>query len=318
MENGFARPLVESALLAALGAVLVLFAFYVPVLGMVVALVSPLPVAMVAIRHGWRWSLLASIVSALALFLFIDWITAIGLWVVYGWVGLAFGIAVKKGYSASVVLLITALALFLGTVAGFALSYLVTGITISDFAEEMIRSFRMALEMNEKVLGPNPVLEELAETLGQKDLLLKLLPASFTLSSLALAFINIEVFRRIMPRFGYTLEPLPPFSRWIFPEILAWAGLLSFVAVAYVPYPAVRAAVENLYPVVSVLAIVEVLSILSFYLSRLNLPRFMTTIAIFFAVTIMFTTPAIAMLAPFFGMIDMLFDFRRIRLGLAA
>lgn len=313
-----ARPLVESALLAALGAILVLFAFYVPVLGTVVALVSPLPVAMVAIRHGWRWSLLASIVSALALILFIDWITAIGLWVVYGWVGLAFGISVKKGYSASIVLLITALALFLGTVAGFALSYLVTGITISDFAEEMIRSFQMALEMNEKVLGPNPVLEELAKTLAQKDVILKLFPASFALSSLALAFINIEVFRRVMPRFGYNLEPLPPFSRWVFPEILGWAGLLSFAAVAYVPYPALKATVENLYPVVSVLGIVEVLSLLSFYLSRLDLPRIMTTIAVFFALTIMFTTPAISMLAPFFGMIDMLFDFRRIRSHLSA
>ncbi len=318
MRNGIARPLVESALLAALGAVLILFAFYVPFLGMVVALISPLPVAMVVLRHGGRWGLLASIVSTLALFPFMDWITAMGLWIVYGWVGLAFGLSVRRGYSAGVVLVVTAFALLLGTISGLVTSYIVTGLTPSDLVEEMIKAFETALAVNRKILGPNPQLDQFAEALTQKDALMRLLPASFVLASLMLAYVNIEVFRRVMPRFGYDLAPLPPFSRWLFPEIVAWVGLLSFLGAPYVQNTMVRGAAENIYSVASLLATVEVLSLSSFYLMRAGLPRAMVGFALFFGLSMIFTTPAISLLAPFFGMIDMLFDFRHIRRGLPA
>lgn len=306
----------ESALLAALGAVLILFAFYVPLLGMIVALVSPLPVAMAVLRHGGRWGLLASIVSTLALFPFVDWITALGLWIVYGWVGLAFGIAVRRRYSAGVVLVVTAFALLLGTISGLVTSYIVTGLTPSDLIEEMIKAFEVALEMNRKVLGPNPQLDQFAEALTQKDVLMKLLPASLVLASLMLAYVNIEVFRRVMPRFGFELEALPPFSRWLFPEIVAWIGLISYLGSPYLKNAAARVAVENIFSVASILGIVEAMSAFTFYLIRANLPRVMVGFALFFSVSVVFTSPGISLLGAFFGMIDMLFDFRHIRSGL--
>ena len=106
-----------------------MFAFYVPLLGMIVALVSPLPVL-------WQCFATEDVGAVgvhrfhLGLVSIRDWITALGLWIVYGWVGLAFGIAVRRRYSAGVVLVVTAFALLLGTISGLVTSYIVTGLTL--------------------------------------------------------------------------------------------------------------------------------------------------------------------------------------------
>ncbi len=317
MRNLTARPLVESALLAALGAVLILFAFYMPVLGVVVALASPLPAAFAVIRHGGRWGLLTSIVSILALLPFVDWITAVGLWILYGWVGLAFGIAVRRQYSAGLVLAVTALAFVFGVLSVFVTSYLVTGLSLFDFVDQLIKSVEIAVRMNERILGPNPVLDQIAASLSERDVLLKMIPSTVVLSSLLLAYVNIEVFRRVMPRFGYNIEGLPPFSRWIFPEIVAWIGLLGLLGIPYLPMNAMKTAAENIFIIVAFLAHLQALSFISFFLLRAGFPRLMTGLVVVFVLSVTLTAPGFSFIASFFGMIDMLFDFRRVRYGLA-
>lgn len=307
----------ESALLAALGAVLILFAFYMPVLGVVVALASPLPAAFAVIRHGGRWGLLTSIVSILALLPFVDWITAVGLWILYGWVGLAFGIAVRRQYSAGLVLAVTALAFVFGVLSVFVTSYLVTGLSLFDFVDQLIKSVEIAVRMNERILGPNPVLDQIAASLSERDVLLKMIPSTVVLSSLLLAYVNIEVFRRVMPRFGYNIEGLPPFSRWIFPEIVAWIGLLGLLGIPYLPMNAMKTAAENIFIIVAFLAHLQALSFISFFLLRAGFPRLMTGLVVVFVLSVTLTAPGFSFIASFFGMIDMLFDFRRVRYGLA-
>ena len=95
-----ARPLVESALLAALGALLILIAFYVPLFGLFATVVSPLPTAFAVIRHGIRWGIMSSIVTLMVLLPFLSPVTAVTLWVVYGTMGIALGYSVRRNLPA--------------------------------------------------------------------------------------------------------------------------------------------------------------------------------------------------------------------------
>jgi len=310
------RPLVESALLAALGAVMILIAWYVPVIGVVVGLVSPLPAAVAVIRHGIRWGLMSSIVTMLVLVPMVGLTVAIALWVVNGAMGISFGYAVRRNLSASMVLLTAAGGSLVATIAEFASAYFLMGLTLDKQLDEVITAWNQALEMNRKLLGPNPVLDQFASLMPTKELMLRAMPAILILTAFVLAYINFELFRRILPRLGYTLLGLPPFSEWIFPEAVGHAGILGFIALelqAYYNAPLLARAVENVYMVVSILCVVEALAFLAFYLLRYGIPRFMVGALMFLAVSILFGSGPLALLATLFGMIDMLFDFRHIR-----
>jgi uncharacterized protein YybS (DUF2232 family) len=190
------------------------------------------------------------------------------------------------------------------------------GLTLDKQLDEIITAWNQALEMNRKLLGPNPVLDQFASLMPTKELMLRAMPAILILTAFVLAYINFELFRRILPRLGYTLLGLPPFSEWIFPEAVGHAGILGFIALelqAYYNAPLLARAVENVYMVVSILCVVEALAFLAFYLLRYGIPRFMVGALMFLAVSMLFGSGPLALLATLFGMIDMLFDFRHIR-----
>lgn len=318
MNTRSARPLVESALLAALGAVMMLIAWYVPFIGVVVGLVSPLPAAVAVIRHGVRWGVLSSAVTMLVLAPFVGWVTALGLWVVNGAMGVSFGFAVRRGYRSTLVLITAALGSFVAVVAEFLSAYFVLGLTLGKQIDEMISLWSEAIEINKKILGPNPVIDDFAKMLPSKDMMISMLPAVVFLAAFILAFVNFELFRRILPRLGYNLEGLPPFSRWIFPEPVAILGMVSILTPMVVAQfglsaPGVVQAMNNITVVTSLLFVGEALAVATFYLLRAGLPRLMVGFFIFAALSMTMGSGPLSLMVALFGMIDILFDFRHVR-----
>ena len=49
------KPVTESGILSAITVVMALIGVYVPVVGWVAALVWPLPIILLIVRHGLRW-----------------------------------------------------------------------------------------------------------------------------------------------------------------------------------------------------------------------------------------------------------------------
>ncbi len=319
MRRGFARPLVESAMLATLSAVLMLLAFYAPVIGPAIGFVSPLPVALAVIRHGGKWGLLASIVGALALFPLMGWITAASLWIAFGWLGLVFGLSIRRRYNYTTVLLLTSAAVVAGALAGLLATYLISGLTPVAVLDRMFETFRAGMELSKSIAGDSPQLQELIRIVTDRDLLMRLIPGSFVLAGVLMSYINVEVMRRFLPRFGYNLAPLPPFREWVLPEVLAWVGLMSFVVLVLLrtrPEQVTLSVIaQNTYSVASILGTLEAFSMLAFFLLRAGYSKMMVGIGIFLLVNLTTTSPMLSLFVPIFGMMDMLLDFRRIRLG---
>ncbi|HHW19196.1 MAG TPA: DUF2232 domain-containing protein [Firmicutes bacterium] len=314
MTGRYARPLVESALLAALGSVLVLVGYYLPFIGPLAIFIWPLPSAIAVLRHGVRWGVLCSVVTGLSLLMFIDWITAVGFWLAFAVTGVTFGYTVRRGMSSPTVVLLTAVAALVGIVAALASAYFVAGFTPEKLIDEYIESVKLAVEMNRKILGSNPALEQFAQVSQMKDMLLKLFPSSVLLAALLQSYVNFEVSRRVLARLQLRIDPLPPFSRWILPEFIAHAAILSYMVIILEPYhktPFLTRAAENVLLFLSFLLLVEAFSAISYYLLRVGVPRVLVGLICFY----LFTIPSVSTLLAFFGIIDILFDFRRLRYG---
>ena len=319
MRRGSARPLVESAMLATLSAVLMLLAFYTPVIGMAIGLVSPLPVAIAVIRHGVKWGLLASIVGALVLFPFMGWLTAASLWIGFGWVGLVFGYSVRRRYSYTAVVFLTSVAVVVGALAGLLATYLISGLTPLGVFEQTFEAFRAGMELSKKIIGDSPQLQEMIRLLTDRDALLRVIPGSFVLAGILMSYINVEVMRRFLPRFAYDLEPLPPFRRWFLPEIIAWVGLLSFVALVFLgtrpEQDVLSSFAQNVYMVASMLGTLQVFSLIVYFMLGAGYSKAMVGLGVLILLNLTATIPIFSLLTPIFGMMDMLLDFRRIRTG---
>jgi uncharacterized protein YybS (DUF2232 family) len=309
------RPLVESALLAALGAVLLLLGWYVPVVGVFASILSPLPSAVAVIRHGTRWGVMSSLVSMFVTAPLLGIPTALSLCAVNGAMGISFGIGVRRNMRPTMVLATAAAGSVVAIIADYTALFFIMGITVRSQITEMTSIFRESIEKSQELLGPNPALDEFLKTLDP-DLLLSTIPAMVLMGGLFLAWINFEVFRRILPRLGHNLEPLPPFSRWIFPEFVAHAGIISFILSyfqSFLNVPGLTVVIQNIGAATGVLFLVESISVLSFYLMRSGMSRGMTAIFGFLAVSMLFGSSLLSFMATLFGMIDILFDFRRIR-----
>jgi uncharacterized protein YybS (DUF2232 family) len=312
-----ARPLVESALLAALGALFILIAFYVPLLGVFATLISPLPTAFAVIRHGLRWGVLSSVVTLAILLPFLSPVTAVTLWVVYGTMGVALGYSVRRGLPAERTIGLMTGASLVGLAVDFLGAYLVTGITLRKLAGETVRMFNEAYEIQKGIVGPNPVLEEMMKGITP-EMITRMLPAGLLLSSLVLAWVNYELVRRVLPRFGYTMEPLRPFSRWIMPEATAHVWLLSSILLQFQSlyadrFPFLPALIENVFLMAALVLLLDAASALCFHIRRLGLSGGMAGLFTVLAVMMTLSSPLLGLVAQFFGMIDILFDLRRVR-----
>ena len=89
------RSLVEAGLLVAITVVISIFVLFVPVLGAIGSFVLPIPIAVLYIRHDFKLSLIASIVSALIVGITLGLETSLS-FALFAIIGLILGYCFKK------------------------------------------------------------------------------------------------------------------------------------------------------------------------------------------------------------------------------
>ncbi len=218
------RPLVEGALLAAVAVILALVAFYVPPLGVGIAFLWPVPVALVHLRHGFRVSILTIVVAGLVLTTFVGPLEAIGMVSTFGLAGLALGWCFQKGVPPLYTVLIGGLAVLGSVLVSLALSF----IFLKVAPAQMLTQFSEAITEAEAILGrfglPESQMRE-AKRLweGSIRLMQYVFPVMFVGSALVNSALNFQVSRAVLNRMGYSIEDLPPFETWRVPTL----GLLG-------------------------------------------------------------------------------------------
>ena len=93
------RSMVEGGILAAMSIVFALMSVYVPVLGMFVNLVWPVPIVLLGVRHGFRWSFLCLAVSGVVMAILISPLQALSVVLGFGLIALTLGHCFHKRYS---------------------------------------------------------------------------------------------------------------------------------------------------------------------------------------------------------------------------
>ncbi len=229
------RPLAESALLAAITVLLMFLGTFLPVAGFVIALLWPIPVMVVILRHGVRYGTMTVLVTVALAAMFLGVLQALfaGV-VVVGMIGVVFGVGLRLRWRAFALM---------GAATGvIAVSFFLTlmvfgpliGIDLMDQMQTLMAQSMDTVVTMYTAAGIDPeVLSETQMQLGRTvELMQVVFPAVLMISAAFYALWTYGVTRLTLPRLGYHVPALPPFANWRAPYWVAILFLGAYFSLA--------------------------------------------------------------------------------------
>ena len=305
-------PLTESGLLSALTVILAMAAAYLPVIGMVAALVWALPVVVLIVRHGLRWGVMSVFVSGVIMALLLEPMLSLRMVLSFGPTGLMLGYAFRHQWSGAHAFGMTLVASVAGKLLTFGLLFLVTSVNpLNMQMDVMQQSFDQTFAVYEQMgLDKNAIAASKAQISEAMTYLNLLLPFIVGVMGLLDAGVAYIVSSRVLRRLGETVPQLPPFAEWRLPQFFLY--LLGFALVGIYwggsreIQPLYQAAF-NLNMVAMGAGVIQGLSLMSYAMDRFRVGRVMR---MFFYAFVLLGGVLVQILA-FTGLFDMLFDYRR-------
>ncbi len=230
--------LTEGAILAALVAIFAVATRYLPLVGIATALLCPLPLTVLVIRQGVRVAAIAGVVAGLVGATLAGPLVGLGILISFAPMGIAIGVGARQGWSAARIVLVGTLVSTVSTAVSF-LGLLGGGASsLSGMIQEMNaateRSIAAATTLYARLGIPQSQVDVFSAQFREFGKALPyLLPAMLVFGAAFAAWLNYEVARRVLGRFGYRLVALPPASTWRLPSGTPWIipiGLLLGVA----------------------------------------------------------------------------------------
>ena len=308
------RPLVESALLAALAAVLFLISSALPLVGVVAALICPTPLVVLGLRHSLRHAILGTGVAGILTLIFSGPLGGLFFTLGFGVLGVGLGVLAKKYDHAEEILLYGVLVSLASKLLLMGVATAVTGINpFSVDPDQMRLTMQQAFDLvgGWGGQGAPATLEPVRAQMEASFQIIPLIfPALLVMAGALDCWLSYAVSAAVLQRLGQRrLPPIPPFDTWRFPRSLVWALLASLV------FPLLDGGGEgrgilfragiNLRMVVTMLFLLQGMAVLGAFLRRWRWGK-LRWVAFFLVMAFPFLSQGATVL----GIADLWFDFR--------
>jgi len=281
-----AKPIIEGALLITLAVVLFAGGVYIPLVGVILALFSPVPLVILGMRYGLKRGVISGLTSSFLLLLITGPFQAFIFLFNSAVVAIAVGYLVGKGLKANEVILYSALVSLMSKIVFFALSALIVGVNPLEVNLKLIQdSLRSSAEIYEKfgLAGRDSYLlgRNLENFLGY---LRMVFPAVIIVASALDAFLTFVVSGWILKKIGEPFPELPSFSEWRFPRSLLWGmglGVIFSILGEEMTNFYLVSAGANLQLVFGFLFILQGISLADYFMKRFRFHKWVRYLLIF-------------------------------------
>lgn len=307
--------------LAAIAALLGLFALFIPVLGVVANVIWTIPIIIIILRFDLRTGVMGLTVALILIAIIAGPMGALSLGLKGGLTGLVFGYAIKKKMSPGFTVLGGGLAAVVGTALLLLLAFAVMGGPILDLGElENIVDETLILYKRYGLL--NPLLEQGATEAEIREQLMQvmgvavaLIPGAMFLSSVAAAAATYLVSRPVLRRLGYSLDPIPAFRYWQVPWYSVWgliAGLALYLAGDYLAWEPMALIGQNIIYIYLPLLFINGLAVATYFYHRWSISPILKGMLLALSV---FYLPIALPFLMIVGAFDPLFNYRKLSFG---
>ncbi|CQR69998.1 hypothetical protein SOV_52770 [Sporomusa ovata DSM 2662] len=314
MQKSPVRPVVEGGVLTAIAILFAFISTYVPVLGDLVTLIWPVPIVLLGVRHGCKWSIMAVVASGILIALFMPPSAIITVVVGFGLIGIVLGYAMRQKFSSTKTLILGSIASMISMVARIVLTLTVLGFnpftlqiaTMSTGLEQGLEFYRNMGMKHEDLAQMEVMMRSMI------DVMKIVFPASIAFGAIAITFINFQIAKVVLRRLGYKFESFPPFRHWTMPRITVHVLAVSFVAIYWGESRGIEILYNsgmNLQVAAIVLLFIQGMALVYFLTDKYNLSRIVRGIILF----LILSNPIFMQALIIGGAFDLIFDYRQLR-----
>ncbi len=319
MQDNKTASLVEASILAAISVLFGLAGIYLPVIGAFIGFIWSVPVILLGVRHGLKWSALCLAASGVLIALIAGPVKGLLLVCDLGFVGLTLGWTLRKGLPPERVILWGALVSFLSKILLVAISVFIMGLPLIDLSpENTAHIMESMLAVMDKFNLPPEVVEQQKAFMQQllpvmARMIKAILPVSLLLGALFDTFVNFHAARLVLRRLGTFVPDLLPFREWVVPQSVFFTFTASLLLMSWqqaAPEGILHMAGLSVFVLSGIPLVLQGVAVFFFFFHKYNLPGL--TKSFFVAIVVSFwlvTFPALMIV----GMMDFVFDFRKIR-----
>lgn len=303
------RSMVETGIVAALGAVATILGYYVPFLNLFL-IFTAIPFAIITLRNGISYGIAGAFVASILVAITTNPLSALIVLISSGISGVFLGFVVKRGLKTGPAIIVTSVATLISLYISYYVVLPLTGLDLSTQVDQMIIEMNQSMTAMQNGMNSSP--EAAAESAKLLDLYTKnmklLIPAGIILSAVASATANYMLFRAILKRLRVALPEMKPFREFRLPGSVFF-GMLIMVSLSYISGKLgiikSEALLVNIYAVFSIGFTIQGAAVLAYYFKRFpgrrGLKILLVGMLVFTGSTLYLTI---------LGMIDILFNFR--------
>ncbi len=301
-----AKDIVNGVLITSL---IFLISVFIPIIGLFGALFIPLPILYFRLKLGRKTGALVPAISGSILFIVIGGMSADVLFFVeLLLIGFMLGELIELNYSIDKTILYATGAALLTGFMGLVLYSVLSGegiyALVSDYVTNNL-ALTMVLYQSMGMSQENIRLIDrfLAEI---QPLIVQILPAMVTASTLFIAWTNILIARPVLKRRSLPYPDFGPLNLWKAPEYLVWGVIVCGLAL-FLPVSAIYIIGQNGLLILMTVYFFQGIAIVSFYFEKKRFPRFIR----FFLYTLIAVQHLILLAVIGLGFFDMWVNFRR-------
>ena len=314
MRQTRVRSMVEGGLLAAIAIIFAVISAYLPLIGPFVNLLWPVPIILLGVRHGYKWSIMATVVAGVIIAMLLHPLQAVSVVVGFGLIGIVLGYAFRMEFSPAKTIVWGSVASLLSKIALLAIGAAIMGVNPFNMqGEVMTQAVQQAVGVYRNFGMTEQDLAKMTESMQAMIELMKIiLPAGFIMASVADTFLNFLIAKKVLKKLGHNIPDFPPFKQWTLPSYVVYFFALSLVMIYWGRSRDITLLYNvgmNVQMVANMLLFVEGLALFYFIVDKYNLSRMVKGIILF----LILTNGMFSQMIIFVGAAETIVDYRRLK-----
>ncbi|MGH4119113.1 YybS family protein [Clostridium sp.] len=246
-KNYSTKAIVEASLISVIILVIMIIIGYLPIVSVIGTLILPIPVAILYIRHNYKITIMAIVLSVILTSLVYNPVMAIYAAITCSIVGITLGYCIKSNKTSSITLLYLAISSAISkilTVAFFML--FIEKVSFMNFLNNKLDFFKQS--MNGSLLELKAIYTQSGITPKQLEILdknfdtikgidvnifLVAIPAAIFIGALISAYLNYKVSSAVLNKLNYKMNEILPFRKFYVNNIVG-AVLIGTVCIGII------------------------------------------------------------------------------------
>lgn len=314
MRSTSVKPMVEAGIMSSVSIIFALISAYVPLLGVLVNLFWPVPIILLGVRHGLKWSIMSTIVAGVLIAVLVQPLHALTTVVGLGLIGIVLGYTFRRKMNPAITIFWGAVASLISKVAILGLGMVTLGVNpLASMPEVMEKAIVQALDIYRGLGAPEQVLEQMRNQLQPMVTIMPIvIPASLLLAAVADTFLNFLIAKAVLKKLGNPVAGFPPFKDWVLPRWILYFYALAILMISYGDKEQIELLYKagmNLQILSTTMLLLQGLSVFYFLADKYNLSRPQRGIILM----MIFVIPAFSFVTVFAGAFELVLDYRKLR-----